>query len=74
MWTQTFWRQALERAIKSLAQSMILAFAGSEVNVLTLDWKTLLGAGLGGMLLSLLTSIASVGIGPSDSPSLVPTN
>lgn len=66
----TFWRDAAERAGKTAAQSAILALGGGAANVLTLDWLTLGGAAAGGALLSLLTSIASVGIRDTGTASL----
>jgi hypothetical protein len=75
MWTKSFWRQTLERAIKTFAQSMLLALGASKAfNLFLLDWKTLLGFGLGGMVLSVLTSLSSLSIGPAGSPSLVRTD
>lgn len=59
LFTGGFWRDALERAIKTAAQSMVLAWGGGVVNVLTLDWQVLGGAGLGGFALSMLTSIGT---------------
>jgi hypothetical protein len=41
------------------------------LNALTLDWKLGLGVAAGGALASLLTSLASVKIGPTSSPWLV---
>lgn len=63
LWTRSFWADAVERAIKSFAQAIILALGAGAVNVLTADWQTVGGAGLSGALLSLLTSIAS-GVSP----------
>ncbi|MBU8833585.1 holin [Mycolicibacterium goodii] len=62
MWSANFWKDAFERAIKSFAQGVILALGGGAVNVLTIDWATLAGAGGGALLLSLLTSVASAGL------------
>lgn len=70
IYTRAFWRDASERAYKSAAQAAILAIGGGAVNVLTLDWATVAGASGGGLLLSLLTSIASAGITQRDTASL----
>ncbi len=74
MFTWTFWRQALERAIKTLAQSAILAIGAGEFNVFQLNWQTVGGFAVGGMMLSILTSLASLPAGPDGSPSLVRTS
>lgn len=71
MFTLKFWKQALERAIKTAAQTAVLIFGAGQVNVLSIDWLTLAGLTAGGFALSILTSIASLPIGGKDSPSLV---
>lgn len=70
LYSAAFWRDAIERATKTAAQSVILALGGGATNVLTLDWLTLAGAAGGGALLSLLTSIGSVGIRDTGTASL----
>lgn len=70
IFTKTFVVDALERAAKTAAQSVILALGGGATNVLTLDWATLAGAAGGGALLSLLTSIGSAGIRDTGTASL----
>ncbi len=72
MFTWRFWREAIERAIKSGAQADLLALGGSEVlNLFTMDFGLLLGAYGAGAILSLLTSIATVKLGATDSPSAI---
>ncbi len=74
MWTKSFWKQTMERAIKTFAQAVLLALGASGgFNLFAPDWKTILGFGLGGMVLSVLTSLGSLGAGPAGSPSLVQT-
>lgn len=71
MFTRQFWKSAVERCVKTVAQALIAVFAASQANILTADWKAVLAtAGTAG-LLSILTSIASDGIGPKGTPSLV---
>lgn len=62
IWSLTFWKDTAERALKSFAQGVILALGGGAVNVLTIDWLTLAGAGGGAALLSVLTSTVSAGV------------
>lgn len=59
LFSTAFWKDAAERAIKTGAQSILLALGGGVVDAFALDWRILAGAGLGGALLSLLTSIGS---------------
>jgi len=71
MFTKEFWKETLERAVKTFAQ-FILVLGGAEAfNVFELDWQTNLGLALGGVLMSIATSIVSAGVTKSDSPSLV---
>lgn len=72
MLTKEFWSRALERAIKSAAQSAIIVFGASEVtNAFTFDWQAAAGAALAGFTLSVLTSLASTRVGDSDDPSVI---
>ena len=66
-----FWIDAAERAVKSAAQAALLTFGGVQVDAFTADWQTVAGMAAGGFVLSLLTSVASLKIGPQDSPSVV---
>jgi hypothetical protein len=71
MFTTRFWAEALERAVKSGAQAVLLIIGADQLNVLSLDPAQVAGFGAGGALLSLLTSVASAPFGPTESPSLV---
>lgn len=66
-----FWKQSAERAIKTLAQFIIVLGAGSQFNVFSLDWQQTLGAAVGGVVLSFATSIASESFGDRGTPSLI---
>ena len=69
--TKAFWKAAAERAIRTLAQTMLAMLGFKAFDVLTADWKTLLGVSLGAALLSLLTSIVASEVGDKGTPSLV---
>lgn len=72
MRTKTFWMETLERAVKTLAQSLIAAIgAGAAVPVWELGWAEILGIALTATVLSVLTSIASAGAGQPGTPSAV---
>jgi hypothetical protein len=61
--TGAFWSAAVERAIKTAAQSVLAVLGVAAVTPADIDWKeALLTAGIGA-LASLLTSIASSGVG-----------
>lgn len=73
MWTLGFWQQTAERAIKTFAQVLILLLGGGEtgLNLLAVDWKTALISAAGSAVLSVLTSLVSSAVTPTNSPSLV---
>jgi hypothetical protein len=71
MFTRLFWKDAVERAVKSAAQAGILALGGDAANVLSLEWLTFGGAVGGAALLSLLMSLASTARGDTVSPASV---
>jgi len=70
MFTTSFLKAAAERAIKTLAQSLIAILAVGQTTVLTVDWQAALAVAATATLLSVLSSIASAGIG-NTGPSLV---
>lgn len=72
MWSRSYWRDVLERAIKTAAQTAVVAIgAAAGFDLFTADWKTLGGAALGGFVLSVLTSIGSAPFGAQGSPSVL---
>jgi hypothetical protein len=73
MFTRLFWTNAAERAVKTFAQALAAVLVASGAGLLTADWKSALSTAAMATVVSLLTSLASVRVGPPDSPSLVPT-
>jgi hypothetical protein len=71
MMSKRFWRATAERAAKTAAQSALLVIGADQLNALSADWAQVAGFGLGGAVLSVLTSIASSRVG-DPTPSLVP--
>lgn len=57
LFTAMFWRQSLQRAIRTFAQGMLAVLGGSAFNVWAADWKNAIGVGLGASALSVLMSI-----------------
>lgn len=74
-----FWEESAERAIKSAAQFALLVILGTgmagvadeTVNAFTVSWMPVLGAFIGGAVISVLTSVISYSIGDKGTPSLV---
>lgn len=73
MWTNKFWLEASERAVKTFAQTFLALVAAAGVfDAFNADWAQVLGVSLGAAILSYATSIVSKNVGPhKDSPSLV---
>ena len=75
MFTLAFWKASAERAVKTAAQAVALAIAGSTVgpaNLFALDWEIIVGAAGFGAFTSVLTSLGSVAISDGSGPSLAP--
>ncbi|GAA2516545.1 holin [Winogradskya humida] len=71
MLTKKFWLQAGERAVKSAAQALIGLIPLDQFNVLHADVPLALGVACGALVLSVLTSIVTAGVGEKDDPSAV---
>lgn len=71
MFTSTFWKSAAERAIKTVAQALIAVLAATTFDWFTADWQAIAGTAATAGVLSLLSSIASAGMGDKGSTSLL---
>jgi hypothetical protein len=70
MWTQSFWKAAAERALRTVAQVLLTTWVAKDaLNVLEIDWLQSFGLAGGAALVSVLMSLAPVG--PGGSPSWV---
>lgn len=65
IFTLVFWKAAGERSIRTFAQTAAATLASGGVGLFDVSWGQSLSVGGLGALLSLLTSIGSVGIGPN---------
>lgn len=69
MWTRKFWKDAAERATRTMVQAALAALAAQQTGLLETDWlaggSTVLMAGL----LSVLTSLLSQWPNPDGSAS-----
>ncbi len=73
MFSRLFVIDAAERAIKTVAQSILSLWVLGDVvfNILTVDWSQTLGVALGAGVISLLMSVVSSKTGDNQSASLV---
>ena len=72
LFTKNFWLDAIERSLKTGAQFVIGGLGLGEISdAFTVDWRLGLGFATTGVVLSLLTSIASAGVGVRGDPTLL---
>ena len=69
MTSKAFWYAALERAIKTVAQTLVALIGANAVSVTSLDWPSLLGVSATAGIVSILTSVGSSAFG-NPGPSL----
>lgn len=71
--SRRFWTGAIDRAVKSFAQSLLLLWgADSGLNVLQIDVGGAFGVAGGAALLSVLTSLVSAPAGDTGTSSFLP--
>lgn len=58
MFTRDFWVGAAERALKTVAQSVVAVLGVAGIGILSVDWVQTLSVAAAAGLASLLTSIA----------------
>jgi hypothetical protein len=62
MFTKEFWLgYALERALKTVAQSAVAFIGTGSIGLFEIDWTSLVSVSLGAGFLSILTSVISAG-------------
>ena len=70
MWSSSFWKATAERALKTFAQTLVAS--GIVAGVAGWDkWQAALIAAAIAAGLSIITSVASIGLGDKGTPSLV---
>lgn len=71
MFTRYFWTSAIERALKTAAQSALLVVGADQLDALAADWQMIASFAGGGAILSILSSMASTSVRDPESPSVV---
>ena len=69
--TKRFFRETLERAVKTFAQTLAAILTAGAVDLLSVPWGGALSAAGLAALLSVLTSVGSAQWGDEETPSLV---
>lgn len=67
--SKAFWEATAERAVKTVAQTAVATLGAGAIDVVHVDWEVVGSVSLGAGILSVLTSIASSGVG-SEGPSV----
>jgi len=63
MLTSSFWRAALERALKTFAQALAALLSAGGFGLLQVDWANALSMAALAAVVSVLTSVASTQVG-----------
>ena len=71
MFNAAYWKQTLERAIKTFFQSVLALLSAGYTGLVEVPWLDTLNVGGLAALISVLTSLASVPLGGDTSPSAV---
>lgn len=71
MFNAAFLKAALERAVKTVAQTLLALWGAGVFDILHVDWASAFGVSVGAGVLSVLTSVVSLPVGPAGSPSVV---
>ena len=58
MWTREFWTDALARALRTFAQTLVALWGGDQFNLLAVDWQQSLGTSFGAAVLAILMAVA----------------
>lgn len=74
MLNKSFWKDALERAVKTAAQTAVALIGTGAVGIIDVDWVNIASVSGVAALVSVLTSVASGPFGPTDSASIVRGN
>ena len=71
MRTKSFWIDAAERTIRTIAQSLLALMGTDALGIVGLDWMQMGSVAIGAGLMSLLTSIVATGVGDKGTAELV---
>ena len=69
MWSAKFWRDAFERTVRTMAQTLLALLGNEMLNVVALDWGQIVSVTVGAGLIAVLTAIVATGVGDHESAS-----
>lgn len=71
MWSLSFWKQTVERAVRTAAQVALSFFVVGEMGILEVDWVQLGSVTALAALASVLMSVVGSGLNDPENPSMV---
>lgn len=73
MFTRVFWMETADRAVRTLAQTMLALWVVGDqmLNVFQFDWTNAAGIALGALVVSVANSLVAANMGPRKTPSLI---
>ena len=71
MFTKKFWLDAVERAVRTVAQAEVALLGANGADLIHTNWGGNLSVAAGAGVLSLLTSLIATGVGSNTSAALV---
>ena len=74
MWTKLFWKDAVERAIKTAAQAAVALMTSGATGILDVDWMNILSVSALAFVTSVLTSLIGSTTGDKGTASFVKLN
>ena len=69
MWSAKFWRDAGERTVRTMAQTLLALLGNEMINVVALDWGQMLSITVGAGVVCVCTAIVATGVGDHESAS-----
>ena len=69
MWSAKFWRDAGERTVRTMAQTLLALLGNQVVNVVALDWGQIMSITVGAGLIAVCTALVATGVGDHESAS-----
>lgn len=70
IFTRAFALAVLERAAKTICQTAVATLGAGAIDVVHVDWATVGSVSIGAGILSVLSSVASSGVGSDPGPSV----
>lgn len=71
MWTVSFWKQTVERAVRTTAQVALSFWVLGQTSFMDVDWAQVAGVAGLAALTSVLMSLVATGMNDKDNPSMV---